>query len=126
MAMRDDVDVRPVPPLSARAVGALVARELGADAAVRGGDRAARATGGNPFLVTELVRAWKRAGDVEQLPATLELRRWVALRIADAGEDSARLADAVAILGGDRRGPGRRRQPRRHGAGARPRARRTG
>lgn len=101
MAMRDDVDVRPVPPLSARAVGALVARELGPDAAVRGGDRAARATGGNPFLVTELVRAWKRAGDVEQLPATLELRRWVALRIADAGEDPARLADAVAILGGD-------------------------
>ena len=48
MAMRDDVDVRPVPPLSARAVGALVARELGPDAAVRGGDRAARATGGNP------------------------------------------------------------------------------
>ena len=58
-----------------------------------------RATGGNPFLLTELVRAWKRAGDVAELPATLELRRWVTLRIADAGEDPARLADAVAILG---------------------------
>jgi DNA-binding CsgD family transcriptional regulator len=100
LAMRDDVAVLGIPPLTVSAVRTLITRELDVDTALREGDRAAAATGGNPFLLTELTRAWKASGHTDRLPVSSELRRAVAVRVSQSGEDAAALADAVAILGG--------------------------
>ena len=101
LAMREHVAVLPVPALSPAAVRTLVARGHGDGAATREGERIAAATGGNPFLVTELLRAWAAGDPPEPLPVTLTLRRAVSRRIAQAGPHAAALAEAVALLGGD-------------------------
>jgi len=101
LALRDHVEVLPVPPLSARAVRTLVARELGSAAALLAGDRAAAATGGIPFLLGELLEAWRVTRTTDGLPCTPRLRRAVGARLAATGPHAVALAGAIAILGGD-------------------------
>lgn len=59
-------------------------------------------TGGNPFVATELVRAWgreavSRASSGQALPETVN--RLVRRRVSRLGVDERRLAQAVALLG---------------------------
>ena len=100
LASTDVVTVVEIPPLSADAVERMIAGSLDPTTAARRRDVAARATGGNPFLVTELVRAWADSPEAETPPTTIRLRRAVHQRVADLGGASLRLAEAVAILGG--------------------------
>ena len=125
LAMREHVAVLPVPALSPAAVRTLVARGHGPAAAAREGERIAAATGGNPFLVTELLRAWAAGDPPERLPVTMTLRRAVSRRIGQAGPHAAALAEAVALLGGERRRadrtpPGSRASPPTRPARPRP------
>jgi DNA-binding SARP family transcriptional activator len=80
----DDAELLPVPPLDLAAVEQLV----GSD---RAGDLMARC-GGNPLLITELVRA----GETDQLPATV--RDAVGARLRQAGP-AARTLQTAAVLG---------------------------
>jgi DNA-binding CsgD family transcriptional regulator len=75
----------PVPPLSVRAVATLAGAEL--DAA-----ELHRATGGNPFFVTEVV-----AGRGSGLPSTV--RDAVLARIARLSRDAQQVVRATAVLG---------------------------
>jgi DNA-binding CsgD family transcriptional regulator len=100
LAAADGVAVEPVPPLSVRGVEALLARQLGGEAAVGLGAVAHAATGGNPFLLGELARAWREQGADRSLASTARLRRMIGRRIARAGPNAMRVAQAVAVLGG--------------------------
>ena len=100
LAMREHVAVMPVPALSPQAVRTLIERRLGHEAAAREAARVAVATGGNPFLVSEVVGAWAAGEAIDRLPVTLTLRRAVSRRIAQAGPHATALAEAVALLGG--------------------------
>ena len=69
------------------------------------------ATGGNPFLVRELVDALAREG-IEPTAANAAridtvrpetVRRWVIARLAALGDDALRLARAVAVVGASSR-----------------------
>ncbi len=92
--------VRPQ-PLSPSAVAALVAERLDADAALAAA--CSTATGGNPFLLAELLAALAADGlasaeDVRSLgPGTV--RRSVLARVARLETGCVELARAVAILG---------------------------
>jgi DNA-binding CsgD family transcriptional regulator len=95
-------------PLSAAAVAQLVAAELGDAVDSEFSDACREATGGNPFLLRELLRELSaeqveptaaRAGLVRQL-APPTVARAVLLRLARLGPDASALARAVAVLGG--------------------------
>jgi DNA-binding CsgD family transcriptional regulator len=100
------VVVRPE-PLSRRAVAAVIATELGEAADDRFSEACRQATGGNPFLLRELLRELAaegvgphaaRVGLVRELaPATVA--RAVLLRLARLDTGAAALARAVAVLG---------------------------
>jgi DNA-binding CsgD family transcriptional regulator len=100
------VVVRPG-PLSREAVATLIAAELGHAADDTFSDACREATGGNPFLLSELLRELAAEGVVpgasavplvrELAPATVA--RAVLLRLARLGPDAAALARAVAVLG---------------------------
>ena len=99
-------------PLSARAVGQLVADRF-PDAGTELAAAVARASGGNPFLVTELLRtfrlgpaqaktaaaggAYPAAAVAGLVPATV--LRSVVARLARLPGDAARLAASLAVLG---------------------------
>src|SRR4051794_27598850 len=94
-------------PLSEQAVVELVAAELGESAHPAFCAACREATGGNPFLLRELLREL-RADDVvpseEGVPVVRQLApptvaRAVLLRLARLGEHAAALARAVAVLG---------------------------
>jgi DNA-binding CsgD family transcriptional regulator len=98
--------VRPA-PLSDRAVTAMIERELGDSPDARFCDACLEATGGNPFLLNELLRELAADGvapkaaevpNVRQL-APPTVARAVLLRLARLGEDASALARAVAVLG---------------------------
>jgi DNA-binding CsgD family transcriptional regulator len=98
--------VRPA-PLTAHAVATLIETELGASPEAAFAEACGRATGGNPFLLGELLRELSgeavapradAAAVVHDLaPATVA--RAVLLRLARLGDDAAALARAVAVLG---------------------------
>jgi len=100
LTLRGHVTVLPVPALSDGAVSDLLTRELGAALAASAVGRAADATGGNPFLLAELVLAWKAQGPSEDLPPSPQLRRAVGRAIGILGAEAVALAGAVAVLGG--------------------------
>ncbi len=94
-------------PLSVDGVASIVAERFGYGADVTFAAACHSATGGNPFLLTELVEALIRDGvkpDMEGTKRVLELgpetvSRSILLRLARLPADSGRLAQAVAILG---------------------------
>src|SRR4051794_39966 len=94
-------------PLSEQAVARLVADELGDAADERLSAACREATGGNPFLLHELVRELatedpEPSADREALVRALApptVARAVLLRLARLGEEATALAQAVAVLG---------------------------
>jgi DNA-binding CsgD family transcriptional regulator len=94
-------------PLSGDAVARLVADELGGDPDDRFSAACREATGGNPFLVGELLRELAAegvapSGDREPVIRQLApptVARAVLLRLARLGDDASALARAVAVLG---------------------------
>jgi DNA-binding CsgD family transcriptional regulator len=96
-------------PLSESAGAALVERELGATADPGFATACHAATGGNPFLLGELLGALARdsvaptsenAGQVHEIePETVA--RAVLLRLSRLPAEAGKLADAVAVLGKD-------------------------
>jgi DNA-binding CsgD family transcriptional regulator len=100
------VVLRPA-PLSNSAVAALIATELGQDPDPRFCEACQQATGGNPFLLRELLRELAADGvapRVERVPFVRQLApptvaRAVLLRLARLGDDASALARAVAVLG---------------------------
>src|SRR4051794_1832865 len=94
-------------PLSDPGVAALVAAELGDSADPRFSSACHDATGGNPFLLRELLRELATEGiapSAEQAPHVHQLApptvaRAVLLRLARLGDDATALARAVAVLG---------------------------
>ncbi|HEX8054499.1 MAG TPA: AAA family ATPase [Thermoleophilaceae bacterium] len=100
------VVLRP-PPLSEDAVPALVAARLGPDPDRAFCDACRAATGGNPFLLRELLRELAADGVAPAAAAAPLVRqlapptvgRAVLLRVARLGPDAAALARAVAVLG---------------------------
>jgi len=94
--------------LSERGVGELIARDLDTSPSREFLDMCARITGGNPFLVTEVLRALRADRldpDAEAAEAIAELApetvaRYVLLRLGRFGEEAIALARAIAVLGG--------------------------
>jgi DNA-binding CsgD family transcriptional regulator len=94
-------------PLSDRAVALLIAAELGESADSKFGNACRQATGGNPFLLRELLLELAAEGvapSAAQVPLVRELApptvaRAVLLRLARLGDDASGLARAVAVLG---------------------------
>jgi DNA-binding CsgD family transcriptional regulator len=94
-------------PLSGDAVARLVAAELGSAPDGRFSAACREATGGNPFLVGELLRELSAEGVEpigEREPLVRQLApptvaRAVLLRLARLGADASALARAVAVLG---------------------------
>jgi DNA-binding CsgD family transcriptional regulator len=93
-------------PLSSHAVGELCDRELGTDGSERFRDACLRASGGNPFLLTELLHAAEaeaiaptdaNADRVGKL-ASPGVSRSILLRLAHLGADAVEVAQAIAIL----------------------------
>jgi DNA-binding CsgD family transcriptional regulator len=96
-------------PLSTAAVGALAARTLAAPVAPSFAAACARATRGNPYLLTELLRlARAEAVDPDERGAARigtfvpeAVLDQLAMRLARLPADAAQLARAVAVLGDD-------------------------
>jgi len=94
-------------PLGADAVATLVRRTLGADAADGFCAACAELSGGNPLLLTELLRAAEVAGVPTDDAGTALLQglasgsfgRAVLVRFGDLGPAAGSLAAAVAVLG---------------------------
>lgn len=96
-------------PLGADAVAELVRAQFGCPGEAAFVTACAKATGGNPFYLRELLRA--AAGDgikptEGQAPAVAQLgspevARSILVRLARAGGSARRLASAIAILGSD-------------------------
>lgn len=103
LAVPDTVLLRPR-PLSMAAVGQLVGGVTGADDAHGLYAACARASGGNPFHLRELVSALEaRRGcpvDAVEHAVSPALHRWTALRLTSLGAECTSLARAVAVLGG--------------------------
>src|SRR4051812_39203857 len=100
------VVVRPA-PLSASAIAAVIRCALGDTPAAAFSDACRQATGGNPFLLRELLRELAADGlapTAERAPLVRQLApptvaRAVLLRLARLGDDAGALARAVAVLG---------------------------
>jgi DNA-binding CsgD family transcriptional regulator/tetratricopeptide (TPR) repeat protein len=94
-------------PLSHLAVQSLLEREFGDESAAALTDASHAVTGGNPFLVSELVTALRSDGyelDGEAAQRVLDLgprsvARSVSLRVGRLGRHAGELARAAAILG---------------------------
>jgi DNA-binding NarL/FixJ family response regulator len=97
--------VRP-PPLSESAVASLVGANLGDQVPGTLAAACYRASGGNPFLVRELVHELREHRDVPALNASDvgamgpdRVARSVYTRVRRLGPDAERVAEAVAVLG---------------------------
>jgi len=107
LASSPGVEPLMIGPLGPSAVASLLADALDGPPAAGLADAVARATGGNPFLVVETARAIvarsaepvadQRAFVGDQVPPAVG--RSVVLRLAEQGEEAARVARATAILG---------------------------
>ncbi len=94
-------------PLSEAATGVLIAEALGILPSIELARACHEVTGGNPFLLQELATMWREQGvsptaaDVTRVGARTPpaIRRDMTLRLARAGVEATRLAQAVAILG---------------------------
>jgi DNA-binding CsgD family transcriptional regulator len=94
-------------PLTESGVETLITRNLGEGADPSFSHACHQATGGNPFLVRELLRELAADGvapSADQVPLVRELTpptvaRAVLLRLARLGDDASALARAVAVLG---------------------------
>src|SRR5205823_3937748 len=96
-------------PLSASAAATLVRERLGAEADDEFCRSCHAATGGNPLVLRELLRALEAAGVVPSAAAAGEVQavgpatvsRFVLHRLASLGPSASELARAVAVLGDD-------------------------
>ncbi|MEJ2884870.1 AAA family ATPase [Actinomycetospora aeridis] len=103
-ALREAGSVLRPGPLSAVAVGALVAARLGPSPAAFV-TACHEATGGNPLLLAALLDAVLESGAAPAPGMVAELApgvvaTFVARRLREAGDDAAAVAEAVAVLGG--------------------------
>jgi DNA-binding CsgD family transcriptional regulator len=106
LTMDPATEVVTLAPLTIEAVSRLVAAGLGAEPDPAFAAACREATGGTPFLVHTLVAALGEeqispvAGSAAKVAdvASATLGRWAMLRLGRLGTDSARLAQAVAIL----------------------------
>jgi DNA-binding CsgD family transcriptional regulator len=97
------------PPLTERASAALMRDRLDARPSTALARACHRASGGNPYLLGELVRALRTDGlpDDDEAMASIELiasralGRPVLARLQRLGDGAAQLATAVAVLGAD-------------------------
>ena len=104
-----DVEAIDPAPLSAHAVETLVAEILCADPASSFSAECGAVTGGNPFLLLELLRAARADGLTGSSDQTAVIRqltprtisRAVTARLARTPESARRLARAVSVLGTD-------------------------
>jgi DNA-binding CsgD family transcriptional regulator len=95
------------PPLGEAGVASLVAAQLGGSPEPGFSDACREATGGNPFLLRELLRELAADGVAPAAEAAPLVRqvapptvaRAVLLRLARLGDDAAALARALAVLG---------------------------
>lgn len=95
-------------PLSGAAVEELIAAELGSTPSGAFSDACSRATGGNPFLLTEVLRTLRTRSVGPDSDAEVEfaslgsetVARSVRSRLAPFGAEAAALAQAIAVLGG--------------------------
>lgn len=95
-------------PLSGPAVDELIAAEFGSSPSGDFTEACSKATGGNPFLLTEVLRTLQRTSigpDTEaarQLASlgTESVARSVRLRLQPFGAEAVSLARAIAVLGG--------------------------
>ncbi len=96
--------IRPA-PLTRAAVEQLICEETGQAAEDVVCDTCHRVTGGNPFYVRELVRAWAAEPSLDEkirsgrIPTAEGIRASVATRLAELGQECVSLAQATAILG---------------------------
>ena len=94
------------PPLSESAVANLVSDRLGEEVARALAAACHRASGGNPFLLTELLHELGEHQDLSSLRASdvgatgpERVARSVNARVRRLGDDAERVAEAVAVLG---------------------------
>ena len=95
-------------PLSGAAVDELIAAEFGSPPSGEFSKACIRATGGNPFLLTEVLHVLRSASVGPDAEAAWELAslgsetvvRSVRARLAPFGAEGASLARAIAVLGG--------------------------
>jgi DNA-binding CsgD family transcriptional regulator len=97
--------VRPA-PLSQGAVDELIYAELGGEPAPEFSDACTAATGGNPFLLTEVLRTLRADGlGPGAAAATIaelgpeRVARYVLVRLGRFGDHAISLANAIAVLG---------------------------
>jgi DNA-binding CsgD family transcriptional regulator len=110
-ALVSDADVATVglAPLGERSVGEMVRRELGSDGDAEFVRACAAATGGNPFFVSELLRAVAQdelaplASNAARVSGLISegVSRSVVRRLDRLGETATRVAEAVSVLGTD-------------------------
>jgi DNA-binding CsgD family transcriptional regulator len=109
LADEPDVSVLRPPPLSEQASTVLVRRAFGEDAEGAFCSACHRASGGNPFLLTELLKAVRADGlsptgdaivQIEAL-APEGIGRSVIVRLGRTSREAATLASALAVLGGE-------------------------
>lgn len=104
----DSLVVRPG-GLSAQSAARILSHAFGTDPPAELAQACARASGGNPFFMTELARELAASHDD---PAALPLKavdeagpaavhRFLLLRLGRLGDDARRMAQAVATLGGE-------------------------
>ena len=105
---RDATEILRPAPLSGEAVDELIAAEFGRPASDEFSDACTRTTGGNPFLLTEVLRTLRTqsiapdaeaAGELASL-GTEPVARSVRARLQPFGAEATSLARAIAVLGG--------------------------
>ena len=107
--IRVDADAMLRPdPLSRTAIEGLIAAELGSSPAVEFSQVCGRATGGNPFLLSEVLRTLSTDSTAPDAAAARELTslvpagvaRFALRRLHGFGDEAISIARAVAVLGG--------------------------
>ena len=104
----DATEVLRPEPLSDAAMGRLIADELGSEPSTGFSEACATVTRGNPFLLTEVVRALAAGSAVPDDRAAHELTsmgptpvaRSVLRRLHGFGDEAVSIARAIAVLGG--------------------------
>jgi DNA-binding CsgD family transcriptional regulator len=105
----EEVPVVGLQALDSGAVAELARRQLAVPPAAEFGDALARASGGNPFFVSELLRMTAEEGIAPDIAgataiaglAPEQVTHSIQRRVERAGERAIRTAQAIAVLGGD-------------------------